>query len=89
MTPLQNINSIYFKREDLNPTGSAKDRALQQQLKKLLRLGYKNAVISSTGNAAISAAHFCHQEGINLTVFVSPKIDLKIKTNQCFSYSQS
>lgn len=75
MTPLQNINSVYFKREDLNPTGSAKDRALQVQLKKLLRLGYKNAVISSTGNAAISAAHFCHQEGINLIVFVSPKIN--------------
>ncbi len=75
MTPLEKINSVYFKREDQNPTGSAKDRAIRKQIKKLIGLGYKTAVISSTGNAAISAAHFCQQEGIKLTVFVSPKIN--------------
>jgi len=31
-------------------------------------------VISSTGNAAISASYYCQQANIPLTIFVSPKI---------------
>ena len=74
MTPLEDFNNIYLKREDTNPTGSAKDRALPTQIKTLLSLGYHSAVISSSGNAAISAQHFCQQSNIDLTTFVSPHI---------------
>lgn len=75
MTPLLQIDNFYFKREDLNLTGSAKDRAIVSQVDNLIKSGYKSAVISSTGNAAISAAHFCSENHIPLTVFVSPKIN--------------
>jgi len=74
-TPLIKIDNIYFKREDLNITGSAKDRAIQAQLKYAVAAKFSSAVISSTGNAAISAIHFCRQYAIDLTVFLSPKTD--------------
>jgi len=74
-TPLIKLENIYLKREDLNETGSAKDRAMIFQIENLKKQGFKSAVISSTGNAAISAAHFCHLNQIDLTIFVSPKIN--------------
>jgi len=76
-TKLIKIENFYLKREDQNPTGSAKDRALVAQIQNLIEKKITNAVISSTGNAAISAAYFCQKQGINLTIFVSPKINLK------------
>jgi threonine dehydratase len=75
MTPLTKIDNLYFKREDLNPTGSAKDRALPFQIQNLIKNNFTSAVISSTGNAAISASYYCQQANIPLTIFVTPKID--------------
>ena len=75
ITPIAKIDHIYFKREDLNITGSAKDRAIQAQHLDAITHKFSSAVISSTGNAAISAIHFCQQYAINLTVFLSPKVD--------------
>jgi len=77
LTPLIKHKYFFIKREDLNPTGSAKDRAIQAQISNLLAKNYTSAVISSSGNAAISAAHFCQKANIPLTVFVSPKINPK------------
>ncbi len=73
-TPLVKLDNVYLKREDLNITGSAKDRSLPLQIKNLKQHNFTQAVISSTGNAAISAAHFCQQENIKLTIFLSPHI---------------
>jgi len=77
LTPLIKHEDFYIKREDLNPTGSAKDRAIQNQLNHLKLKKFSSAVISSTGNAAISACHFCQIANIPLTIFVSPKINTK------------
>jgi threonine dehydratase len=74
-TPLIKLENVYLKREDLNETGSAKDRAIIFQIENLKKQGFKTAVISSTGNAGISASHFCHLNKIDLTIFVSPKIN--------------
>lgn len=68
---------VFFKREDLNPTGSLKDRGLAYQISKAFSEGEKNLVISSSGNAAISAAAYCQLAGINLFAFVSPNISLR------------
>jgi threonine synthase len=75
MTPLIKFDSVYLKREDQNITGSAKDRATEIQVKHLKDLGFTNAVISSSGNAAISSQYFCQQAGIILDIFVSPAIN--------------
>ncbi|MFA7301041.1 MAG: PLP-dependent lyase/thiolase [Candidatus Shapirobacteria bacterium] len=88
MTPLVKIGNVYFKREDLNITGSAKDRSLEIQVKNLVKHKFLSAVISSTGNAAISAQYFCRKYGINLTIFVSPHTDkskLKLIANYIVS----
>jgi len=77
MTPLIKIGQIYFKREDQNITGSAKDRAISLQVETLIKQNYKEAVISSTGNAAISAQYFCNKFNIPLKIFVSPKTNPK------------
>jgi len=75
MTPILKIDNFYLKREDKNPTGSAKDRAIIAQVKTALLNKYTSATISSTGNAAISASFYCQKENIPLHVFVSPDID--------------
>ncbi len=88
MTPLIKIGNVYFKREDHNITGSAKDRSISLQVNYLKKMGYLSAVISSTGNAAISAQYFCLKYGINLTIFVSPHTDkskLKLIANYIVS----
>lgn len=86
-TPLIKLENIYFKREDLNETGSAKDRAIIFQIENLKKQGFKQAVIPSTGNAAISASYYCHLNQIELTVFLSPKVNPNklalIKKNPC------
>lgn len=74
-TPLEKYQNLYLKREDLNPTGSVKDRGLAFQISAAIQAGHTSFVISSSGNAAISAARYCHQAKCSLTVFISPKTD--------------
>lgn len=88
MTPLVQIDQIYFKREDQNITGSAKDRAIPLIIDEIIKNNLREAVISSTGNAAISAQYYCDKSNIKLTIFVSKKIDpnkLKILKNPILS----
>lgn len=74
-TSLVKKGGIYFKCEFQNPSGSVKDRSFAYQISKIKSLGWSKAVISSSGNAAISALFYCQKAGIILTVFVSPKIN--------------
>ncbi|PIS14527.1 hypothetical protein COT64_02110 [Candidatus Shapirobacteria bacterium CG09_land_8_20_14_0_10_39_12] len=67
--------NLILKREDQNPTGSLKDRGMAYLISRAFQDGVKSIVISSSGNAAISAASYCHLAKIKLTVFVSPKIN--------------
>ena len=73
-TPLIKLDNLYLKREDKNITGSTKDRVIPLQIEKLKKNGFSQAVISSTGNAAISAAYFCQQKQVELTIFLSPNV---------------
>lgn len=69
------IEGIIFKREDENPSGSVKDRGISYQLNWAEKEGIRDLVISSSGNAAISAGYFCQKLGLKLFVFVSSKIN--------------
>lgn len=86
-TPLRKIENIFFKCEFENPTGSVKDRAVAYQVSKLKENKIGKAVISSSGNAAISASNYCAKAHIFLTVFVSEHINTKklevLKTLPC------
>ena len=79
-TRLVEHKGIYFKCEFENPTGSVKDRGISVQISKLLEMGVRSAVISSSGNAAISAAKYCREANNKLTVFISPKLKASKKS---------
>ena len=67
-------NKIFLKREDLNPNGSFKDRALAYQVSYIYQKKNNYAVISSSGNAAISLAAYAKLSNINAIILVSPQI---------------
>lgn len=69
------LKELIFKREDMNPNGSHKDRLLAYQVSRAKESGEKILIISSSGNAALSAAAYCQLAGIKLFIFVSPKTD--------------
>lgn len=81
------IDTVYIKREDLNPTGSFKDRSLAFQLSAHYHKGNTNFVISSSGNAAISAISYCKLFKCQLTVFVSKQIP-KSKLNRLLTAAE-
>lgn len=68
---------VFLKREDLNPTGSLKDRGMAYLISRAYQDGRRNLVLSSSGNAAISAAEFCDLVKIGLVVFVPKGINEK------------
>lgn len=76
MTTAEEKEEIIFKREDFNPTGSLKDRGLAYQVSGAFSRGEESLVISSSGNAAISAAAYCQLAKIKLFTFVSDKINI-------------
>jgi len=66
---------LTLKREDENPNGSLKDRGMAYLVSWAKSLGKKEVVLSSSGNAAVAASQYCRLAGIDLHVFVSPKIN--------------
>ncbi|MFQ5492651.1 MAG: pyridoxal-phosphate dependent enzyme [Candidatus Dojkabacteria bacterium] len=78
-TPVTHIEvdglEICLKLEDRNPTGSFKDRSLAYQLSHYISQGKCSFVISSSGNAAISAVAYANKADVKLDVFVSTKIN--------------
>ena|SRR3989338_3252058 len=71
------IKRLFIKREDLNPSGSHKDRTIWPLLAYYARKGKESFVIPSSGNAAISAAYYLkhNDEKLRLDIFVSPEIN--------------
>lgn len=67
------LERLLVKRDDLNPTGSHKARALAYQVSKALQDGAGALLISSSGNAAVAAAAYASLAGITLFALVSPK----------------
>lgn len=67
---------IILKREDLNPTGSWKDRGTAFKVTELLEKNIKEAVIATSGNAAISFLTYLKQiPGFKLHVVVSKNVN--------------
>ena len=62
---------VYFKDERYGPTSSFKDRQAAVAVAAMLEGGVKEAVIASTGNAAVAYAAACARGGIKLWVFMT------------------
>jgi threonine synthase len=79
---------LYLKREDLHPQGSHKGRSIPLMIEKYIKSGWKSFCLSSSGNAAISAALTINEYNtkhknspLNLKIFVGKNIDSgKLKT---------
>jgi threonine synthase len=62
---------VYFKDERYGPTSSFKDRQAAVAVAAMNEGGVREAVIASTGNAAVAYAAACARAGIKLWVFMT------------------
>ncbi len=81
-TPLEKSNymeecELFLKREDKNETGSLKTRGLAYQLSIAKEEGFNDFVVSTSGNAGITAAIYLKKYGGNLIVITSNNIPQK------------
>jgi len=72
-TPLIEVDPFYLKREDLNPSGSVKDRAVVVQLAWAKDNGYQEVAGSTSGNFGLSLGYWAKHFGLKVTVFISPQ----------------
>jgi len=63
--------SVYIKDERYSPTSSFKDRQAAVAVAAMLESSISEAVIASTGNAAVAYAAACARAGIKLWVFMT------------------
>lgn len=69
--PALGHDSVYIKDERYGSTSSFKDRQAAGAVAAMLENGVKEAVIASTGNAAVAYAAACARAGIKLWVFMT------------------
>jgi threonine synthase len=69
--PALGHNHVYIKDERYGPTSSFKDRQAAVGVAAMLEGGVKEAVIASTGNAAVAYAAACARAGVKLWVFMT------------------
>ncbi len=72
------IDSLYFKMEKDNPSGTHKDKAFFNMMEKYTQKGVDKFTMSTSGNAAISAVYWIienNRKDICLDIFVSKNID--------------
>ena len=62
---------VYIKDERYGPTSSFKDRQAAVAVAAMVEGGVREAVIASTGNAAVAYAAACARAGIKLWVFMT------------------
>jgi threonine synthase len=69
--PALGLDKVYFKDERYGPTSSFKDRQAAVAVAAMVEGGIREAVIASTGNAAVAYAAACARAGIKLWVFMT------------------
>jgi threonine synthase len=69
--PALGHSRVYFKDERYGPTSSFKDRQAAVAVASMVEGGVREAVIASTGNAAVAYAAACARAGIKLWVFMT------------------
>ena len=65
------LDQLYIKDERYGPTSSFKDRQAAVAVAAMSEGGVREAVIASTGNAAVAYAAACARAGIKLWVFMT------------------
>jgi threonine synthase len=69
--PTFGLDSVFIKDERYGPTSSFKDRQAAVAVAAMTESNVREAVIASTGNAAVAYAAACARAGIKLWVFMT------------------
>ena len=69
--PALGHDHVFIKDERYGPTSSFKDRQAAVAVASMVEAGVHEAVIASTGNAAVAYAAACARAGIKLWVFMT------------------
>lgn len=64
---------LFYKLENLNPTGSQKDRAVSIAISKARELGASRVLTASTGSSGLACAAYCTRARIPCVVLVPEK----------------
>ncbi|MBI4492407.1 MAG: threonine synthase [Chloroflexi bacterium] len=68
--PELGCESLYFKLEGCNPTGSFKDRGMVVAVAKAIEAGSRAVICASTGNTSASAAAYAARAGLSVIVII-------------------
>lgn len=71
--PRLGLRHLFFKNETTNPTWSFKDRYVAVTVNVARSLGFRRAVVSSTGNLGVSAAAYCAAAGMSCLFLAPPE----------------
>src|SRR5580700_12116825 len=69
--PSLHLDRLYFKLENCNPSGSYKDRFSAAEMGRVLRLGARSCVATSSGNTGSSLAAYCARYGLKCLIVVN------------------
>lgn len=69
--PSLGLSNLFFKLENCNPSGSYKDRFAAAEVSRLLRLGAKGCLATSSGNAGSALAAYCARYRISCAIVVN------------------
>ena len=69
------LGELWIKNDNVNPTGSFKDRVVSVALTKGRELGFKIASCASTGNLANSVAAHAARAGMESVVFIPSNLE--------------
>ena len=73
--PSLGLESLYFKYEGLNPSGSFKDRGMVVATAKAIEAGARVLLCASTGNTSASASAYAAHCGLRAVVMGAPPFE--------------
>lgn len=69
--PSLGIDRLFFKLENCNPSGSYKDRFIASETARMLRIGARACVATSSGNTGSALAAYCARYGVTCLIVVN------------------
>jgi threonine synthase len=70
LSKVSGFHNLLYKCEMVNPSASFKDRASSYMVAQALRLGKRDVVAASSGNAGVSLATYALKAGLRCQIFV-------------------
>ena len=69
--PALGLRRLFFKLESCNPSGSYKDRFIAAEMARILQMGARACVATSSGNTGAALAAYCARCGVPCFIVVN------------------